>query len=182
MIMELDCEFARIASRIASHVTTAATIATKIVLPQCVFTVFALEAHGPIKNTYTSRRRRMSNNKYISSCLINDNKPVDIHLVLTYHWYDEIDAGRKWVEYREHSDYYKRMFLRNYKLLKQRYGSQNTPMLYLYKNIRSVIFHRGYTRKTMRWRVANIRVAFGRPQWGAPYHPVFCIYLAERYR
>lgn len=115
--------------------------------------------------------------------LVTDNKPIDIHLVLTYHWYDEIDAGRKWIEYREQSDYYKRMFLRNYKLLKKRYGKKNTPFVYLYKNIRSVIFHRGYTSTTMRWHVTGITVAYGEPIKGAPYNrQVFCIFLGKRYK
>ena len=115
--------------------------------------------------------------------LVTDNKPVDIHLILTHHWYDEIDAGRKWVEYREQSDYYKRMLLRNYKLLKQRHGDKNTPLLYLHKNVRSVIFHRGYTSTTMRWHVANITVGYGDPSKGAPSHrQVFCIYLGSRYK
>lgn len=125
----------------------------------------------------------MKSSDYPLSCLVTDNKPVDIHLILTYHWYDEIDAGRKWVEYREQSDYYKRMFLRNYKLLKQRYGDKNTPLLYLYKNIRSVIFHRGYTSTTMRWAVNNIKVEYGDTQKGAPHNRlVFCIHLGNRYR
>lgn len=115
--------------------------------------------------------------------LVTNNKPVDIHLILTYHWYDEIDAGRKLVEYREQSDYYKRMLVRNYKLLKQRYGKLNTPGVYLYKNIRSVIFHRGYTSTTMRWAVNNIKVGYGDVTKGAPlHHPVFCIYLGKRYK
>lgn len=124
----------------------------------------------------------MKSSDYPLSCLVTDNKPVDIHLVLSYHWYDEIDAGRKWVEYREQSDYYKRMLLRNYKLLKLRYGRTHTPNLYLYKNIRSVIFHRGYTSTTMRWAVQNIKVGYGDTQKGAPYHPVFCIRLGKRYK
>lgn len=124
----------------------------------------------------------MKSSDYPLLCLVTDNKPVDIHLILTYHWYDEIDAERKWVEYREQSDYYKRMLLRNYKMLKQRYGKLNTSGVYLYKNIRSVIFHRGYTSTTMRWAVKNIKVGYGDTQKGAPYHPVFCIYLGNRYK
>ena len=124
----------------------------------------------------------MKSSDYPLSSLVTDNKPVDIHLILTHHWYDEIDAGRKWIEYREQSDYYKRMLLRNYKLLKQRFGDKNTPLLYLYKNVRSVIFHRGYTRTTMRWRVKNIAVGYGDPSKGAPsYRQVFCIILGFRY-
>lgn len=125
----------------------------------------------------------MKYSDYPLRCLVSDNKPIDIHLILTHHWYDEIDAGRKWVDYREQSNYYKRMFLRNYKLLKERHGDKNTPLLYLYKNVRSVIFHRGYTSTTMRWEVKNIKVSYGIIRLGAPFdRPVFCIYLGKRYK
>jgi hypothetical protein len=67
-------------------------------------------------------------------------------------------------------------------LLPFRYGKLNTPGVYLYKNIRSVIFHRGYTSTIMRWEVKNIKVGYGDTQKGAPYHSVFCIYLGERYK
>jgi hypothetical protein len=36
-------------------------------------------------------------------------EPLVLHLVLTHHWYDEIIAGRKWIEYRAMSDHWKRL-------------------------------------------------------------------------
>ena len=108
---------------------------------------------------------------------LRDLSPVDIHLVLTFEWYDMIDSGEKREEYREIKDYYKRLFLRNYEYVKD----SNCQWVFLYRNIRSVIFHRGYTSTTMRWHVPYIGVGYGKPIWGAPYHPVFVIGLGKRY-
>lgn len=108
---------------------------------------------------------------------LRDLSPVDIHLVLTFEWYDMIDSGEKREEYREIKDYYKRLFLRNYEYVKD----SKCQWLFLYRNIRSVIFHRGYTNTTMRWHVPYIGVGYGKPKWGAPYHPVFVIGLGKRY-
>ena len=111
---------------------------------------------------------------------ITDNSPVDIHLVLTIRWYNEIEAGRKRYECREQSDYYKSRFLGNYKVLKEMHADKNTPWLYLYKNIRSIIFHKGYTNTTLRYECEGICVGYGKLYWGAPYHPVFIISLGRR--
>ena len=34
----------------------------------------------------------------------------------------------------------------------------------------------------MRWHVSYIGVGYGKPKWGAPYHPVFIIGLGNRYK
>ena len=89
-----------------------------------------------------------------------------------------IDIREKREEYREIKDYYKRLFLRNYEYVKD----SNCQWVFLYRNIRSVILHRGYTKTTMRWHVPYIGVGYGKPKWGAPYHPVFVIGLGNRYK
>ena len=73
---------------------------------------------------------------------LRDLSPVDIHLVLTFEWYDMIDRREKREEYREIKDYYKRMLLRNYEYVKD----SKCQWMFLYRNIRSVILHRGYTK------------------------------------
>jgi len=35
--------------------------------------------------------------------------PLVVHLVLTYHWYDEMTAGRKHIEYRAITPHWKRL-------------------------------------------------------------------------
>lgn len=55
------------------------------------------------------------------------------HLVLTFHWFDEIASGRKRIEYRKAKPYWmKRVWDRRVDIL---------------------IFHRGYTDKTMRFKL-----------------------------
>ena len=89
-----------------------------------------------------------------------------------------IDRREKREEYREIKDFYKRMLLRNYEYVKD----SNCQWMFLYRNIRSVILHRGYTKTTMRWHVTYIGVGYGKPKWGAPYHPVFVIGLGNATR
>ena len=89
-----------------------------------------------------------------------------------------IDRREKREEYREIKDFYKRMLLRNYEYVKD----SNCQWMFLYRNIRSVILHRGYTKTTMRWHVTYIGVGYGKPKWGAPYHPVFVSVVVNRYK
>ena len=63
-------------------------------------------------------------------CTENIPKRVkELHLVLTYHWFDEIEKGKKNIEYRDCSPYWrKRIF-------------DNDPNI--------VVFHRGYSKNIM---------------------------------
>jgi ASC-1-like (ASCH) protein len=61
-----------------------------------------------------------------------------LHLVLTHHWFDEIAAGRKKVEYRKHSALWRKRII------------QAQP--------RTVVFHRAYTRKTLAATVVRIDI------------------------
>lgn len=59
--------------------------------------------------------------------------------VLTHHWYDEIEAGRKTTEYRDTTDYWRgRLFKPD--------G----------KPVDAICFSRGYTNRRMTWEVAGI--------------------------
>ena len=60
-----------------------------------------------------------------------------LHLVLTGFWFDEIDSGRKNVEYREFTPYWRR-----------RISLMSKPKV--------VVFHRGYSRKIMVFAVKDI--------------------------
>lgn len=67
--------------------------------------------------------------------------PVTLNAVLTYHWYDEIAAGRKRVEYRDINDYW-------------------TPRLWdggMAERVRAIRFSRGYSNTRMTWEVREIR-------------------------
>lgn len=69
-----------------------------------------------------------------------------LHLTLTYHWWDEIDAGRKTCEYRRFCESWRK------RLNGLRRGD-------------SIVFHRGYTSRTLTRTIENIRVIVG---WDLP--------------
>ena len=109
---------------------------------------------------------------------LRDLSPVDIHLVLTFEWYEWLTDARNAKSIARLRTTTKRMLLRNYEYVKD----SKCQWMFLYRNIRSAIFHRGYTKTTMRWHVTYIGVGYGKPKWGAPYHPVFVIGLGNRYK
>ena len=85
---------------------------------------------------------------------------MNLHLVLTYHWFDEIEAGRKLVEYREKTHYwFKRIWLNR-------------------KKIKTVTFARGYTSRTMTFKVHKIDLGkCPYPDWDGEYNR---IHFSER--
>ena len=66
--------------------------------------------------------------------------PITIAAVLTYHWYDEIEAGRKRTEYRDIGDYWD-----------ERLWSPSVR-----GRIAAIRFSRGYTQRRMTWEVTRI--------------------------
>lgn len=77
-----------------------------------------------------------------------------VHMVLTYHWYDEIASGRKQIEYRKCNAYWKR-----------RLGTFPYPQL--------VVFRRGYTSTIMTRRIRKItRGECPIPGWDGEYYQV----------
>ena len=107
-----------------------------------------------------------------------------LDLSLTYHWYDEIESGRKAVEYREMSDYWcKRLRgcdgnCRNYLYPSCNTCKQYDPSI----KFDAVRFHRGQGGKqTMMFECARIIVAHGHVRFGAFANtPMFNIYLGKR--
>lgn len=67
-----------------------------------------------------------------------------LNLVLTYHWFDEIESGRKTHEYRRCSPYW------------------NNVMEKRRENIDSVVFHRGYTAYIIKKEVKSITIVDGK--------------------
>ena len=79
-----------------------------------------------------------------------------LHLVLTYHWYDEIAGGRKHIEYREMSDHWKRLI----------WDKRS--------EITHVRFARGYTKTTMTFPVFDIgRGLCLYPGWDDEYFKIY---------
>ena len=72
---------------------------------------------------------------------------ADIHFTLTYRWFDEIKAGRKTAEYRLRSPRWEK------KLSNIKPGD-------------CIVFHRGYSDKTIRRRILYVRKISG---WHLPH-------------
>ena len=71
---------------------------------------------------------------------------ADIHATLTYQWFDEISSGRKKAEYRRITPYWEK------KLANIKPGD-------------SIVFHLGYSAKTLRCRILYVRKISG---WDLP--------------
>ena len=70
-----------------------------------------------------------------------------LHLTLKHKWYDMIATGEKTEEYREIKRYYEKKFYNN--------------------DYTHVVFHRGYTKTTMKYAINSLTIGYGRPEWGA---------------
>ena len=82
-------------------------------------------------------------------------KIMNLYLVLTHYWYDEIEAGRKRVEYRNMADHWK----------KQIWDKRD--------KIKTVTFARGYSSTTQTFAVTGICVdECPIPNWTALYYCV----------
>ena len=92
-----------------------------------------------------------------------------LDLSLTYHWYDEIESGRKKEEYRKDTPYYRKRLM---------YPESCTEVWKKYDAIR---FRRGrFGKKTMLVKHEGTRLGFGNPEWGAPDdEKVFILMLGD---
>lgn len=72
---------------------------------------------------------------------------ADIHATLMYQWFDEIAAGRKTAEYRRITPYWEK------KLTNIKPGD-------------CIVFHRGYSDKTIKCRIRHIGIVSG---WDMPH-------------
>lgn len=107
-----------------------------------------------------------------------------LDLSLTYHWYDEIESGRKTVEYREMSDYWRKRLMA---CRKDCFTLQHDWFCAMCREFRpapyqAVRFHRGQGGKqTMMYEILSIIIRRGYKQFGAPSNKdVFCICLGKR--
>ena len=80
---------------------------------------------------------------------------MNLHLVLTYHWFDETASGRKRTEYREMGDFWNKRIWLNREI------------------IETVTFARGYTSDTMTFDVEYIDVGTcPYPEWDGAYYRI----------
>lgn len=94
-----------------------------------------------------------------------------LDLSLTYHFYDEIEAGRKKEEYRNlNSNYYWHRFhaCNNHCPPGFDVGMCKVCPRTFYKHYDYVLFHRGrFSPTTMLVQCDGIRTGYGRDDWGA---------------
>ena len=107
-----------------------------------------------------------------------------LDLSLTYHWYDEIEAGRKAVEYRELKPFYMKMLTECYKNCVKGGGKYECRYCSFFKPIHydAVRFHRGQGgKKTMMFEFIRTHINPGFVFLGAPLDKnVFNIYIGKR--
>ena len=84
---------------------------------------------------------------------------LNLHLVLTHHWYDEIQAGRKRIEYREMSKFWDK------RIWDKWCDGQK---------IKTVTFARGYTDTTSTYAVDAIDIGVcPYPEWNGLYYRIY---------
>lgn len=71
--------------------------------------------------------------------------PFTVAANLAFHWYDEIDAGRKKTEYRDISPYWTNHLFKDGDIYGQRASF--------------IKFSRGYTKKNMTWSIRHIDIS-----------------------
>ena len=93
-----------------------------------------------------------------------------LDLSLKYHFYDEIEAGRKKEEYRAYNDYWKPRLM------------DLNSCWEVWKHYDAILFRRGRGgKRTMLVERLGTRVGYGREDWGAPKgERVFILQLGDR--
>lgn len=109
-----------------------------------------------------------------------------LHLVLKRKWWDMIASGVKTEEYREIKHHWiKRLcFCRHqqgceYSAAAEECLSCASTGEYMCYPYEQVCFHFGYTSQTMTFKIEDISIGKGNPEWGAPKEDVFIIKLGK---
>lgn len=88
-----------------------------------------------------------------------------LELPLQKEWYDMIESGEKREEYREIKPHWsKRFVVVDKPLFSHRYGYQHANV----NGYTHVRFRYGYTKRTMLYKIDEIIIGRGNPNWGAP--------------
>ena len=90
-----------------------------------------------------------------------------LHLPLKAKWYLMQESGEKTEEYREYNEYWYKRLIDSDKLRAKPYTH--------------VLFRYGYTKRCFIRRIDSITIGMGKPEWGAPDHPVFIIKHSKEY-
>lgn len=114
-----------------------------------------------------------------------------LDLPLKSAWYLMIESGIKKEEYRENNRYWNRRLYKcqiphpgHWGDCQDLHGNFICPCwkcehskLNQYTHIR---FRYGYTKRTMLFKLDNISIGKGNPNWGAPDHEVFILKLGQK--
>lgn len=114
-----------------------------------------------------------------------------LDLVLKHRWYDMIASGEKKEEYREIKPYWIKRLVSDCKMVADDFpapiiydgNAVKTTMNFEFKIFWScthVRFRRGYTNTTMTFKIEDMKIGIGNPNWGAPNEEVFIIKLGKR--
>lgn len=108
-----------------------------------------------------------------------------LHLILKAQWYNMIEQGIKKEEYRDITPYYQKRlcnsFLSDY--CKRVTAYCERACHYVIPNYTTVTFHYGYTSRIMKFKIDDVHIGKGNPDWGAePDKRYFVITLGERIR
>ena len=129
---------------------------------------------------------------------------IKVHLPMKAEWYLMIESGKKNEEYREISPYWCSRLLEDsffgdkfpQKFYEEKIAEVNdVPVKFrmdaLLKTlgdcslelvgVYAIVFHYGYTKRTMTWWVKDLRIGYGYPAWGAEQgKPYFVFELGGR--
>lgn len=127
-----------------------------------------------------------------------------LYLPLKKEWYEMIESGVKTEEYREIKPYwcnrllygcslgikeYWEEVLQRYREWVAEHGKRIHSITlsnclikdYGIRNYTHVVFSYGYTKRRMKFEFKNMRIGYGKPEWGAPTDKeVFIIELGKR--
>lgn len=105
-----------------------------------------------------------------------------LHLVLKGKWYDMIQSGEKKEEYREIRPYWMSRLTMCYgKGFRDcKYRKCFEKKCLFERHFDAICFHRGYTSQTMLFKLEEITIGKGNPDWGAPDYEVFILKLGQK--
>lgn len=109
-----------------------------------------------------------------------------LHLVLKHKWFEMIASGEKTEEYREIKPYWISRLCDARAAGLKCMESECSACFgkgrdYLPRIFSRVVFHDGYTSRTMRFGFEGIRIGRGNPAWGAPEgKDVFIVKLGQK--
>lgn len=100
-----------------------------------------------------------------------------LHLVLKRRWWNMIASGEKTEEYRDIKDFYINRMCKNNGGNSQSVKQGERGLI----QYEEVCFQLGFTKRSMTFKIKEISIGYGRPEWGAePNKEYFVIHIGEK--